>query len=57
MTAILRKKGSGIKPGTIHPYLVIAVMMYVSITAGRRSQAAAARRGATTATPPQDRGQ
>lgn len=39
------------------PYLVIAVMMYVSITVGRRSQAAAARRGATTATPPQDRGQ
>lgn len=35
------------------PYLVTAVMIFVSITVGRRSQAAAARRGATTATPPQ----
>jgi len=34
------------------PYVVIAVMVTVSITVGRRAQADAARRGATTAAPP-----
>lgn len=37
------------------PYLVTAVMIFVSIAVGRRAQATAARRGATTATPPQAR--
>ena len=36
----------------VAPYVVIAVMVFVSVTAGRRSQAAAQRRGASGALPP-----